>query len=247
MKNEYRYNNGKIIALDDKLGQIEYEYHDEIDEELITENLIEQIQISLESAKYALGCQETIKKEKYTKNKRYIRYILNVLIPSITIETLFMLLTTELYIAGMSTMLGIISGIALNKFDKEQFTKVQNRINALLVQIGELNGKLKTENKKLINIRNNKKRKLNQQPKSDNFKINNSDKLQDLSKLESLWYQAGYFINDYYDFEQKGNLRHMLHDEYAHKGEFDEVERITKTYGPVLTKKHTPPRNAGNK
>lgn len=242
MKNEYIIQDGKIIALDDKLGKIEYEYHDEINEEIITENIIEQIQTSLESSKYALGCQETLMESKYSKKKRYIRYILNILVPSVAIGTLIMLLGAELYIAGISTILGIISGIALNKLDKEQFNKVQNRINALLVQIEELNCKFEIEKKKIISLRNNKKRSLNQQPKSNNFKSDNFDRLQRLSDLESLWYQAGYCINDYYQYEQDGVLREVLCDEYTHNGELDEIERVTKIHGPVLTKKKTPPR-----
>ena len=247
MKNGYSLQGEKIIALDDKLGQIEYECHDEINEELVTENIIEQIQTSLKSAKYALGCQETLIESKYTKKKRYIRYLLNILVPSLTIGTLFVLFTAELYIAVISTIFGIILGTALNKFDKEDFNKVQNRINALLVQIGELNSKLEIENKKLISIRNNKKTSLEQQINDEQFKRDNEYNLKKLSSLENLWHLVGYNINDYYNYEQEGNLRNMLHDEYTHNGELDEVERITKTYGPVLIKKLTPTKKIPNK
>lgn len=247
MKNEYTYKDGKIIVLDDKLGQIEYEYHDEIDEELTILNIIEEIQRSLQSSKYALGCQEIIKESNYNSKKRCLRYILNFLIPTIITGTLFMFLTAQLSLSIIASVFGMIIGTVSNISDKEKFNKVQNRINALLVRIDELNNRLVIENKRLNQLRSNKKVSSEQQIDDKKFKRINEDNLQGLSSLETLWYQAGYNIIDYYNYEKKGNLRKMLQDEYTHNGELDEVERITKKYGPVLTKKITPSKNIENK
>lgn len=249
MKNEYIYENGKILVLDDKLGQIEYDCHDDIDEELMTENIIEQIQKDLESLRYALGCQETIEGKKYNKKKRYLTYILNFLIPTIISGIVAVLCfgVQPLIIPLSFSMIGFSYGTIFNIDFSIGYNKVQDRINALLVQIAELNNRLYVENKKLNQLRINKKVSLKQKIDDRKFKRTNEYNLQKLSNLETLWYRIGYNIKDYYNYEQKGILRDMLHDEYTHNGEFDEVERITKKHGPVLTKKLTPPKNVKNK
>lgn len=247
MKNGFQYKDGKVLVLDDKLGQVEYDYHDDIDEELITENIIEQIQNSLASAKYALGCQETIKTSKYSRNKRYVRYLLNVLIPTIGIGLFTVLYAGGLHPIILLSSLGFELGTIFNIDYNREYNVVQNRINALLVKIDELKNKLVIENQKLIELRKKKEVSLNQQVDDKDFKRINEDEFQNLSNLEALWYQTGYHLNDYYGYEQNGTLRELLHDVYTHNGELDEVERVTKIYGPVLARKLTTPKNTGNK
>lgn len=247
MKNKIIYKDGKIIALDDKLGEVEYDYHDKMNEEVATENLIEQIQNSLESSKYALGCQENIKKTKYSKNKRYIKYILNILIPTVCIALICMLLSMGLSLVMLISLFGIVSGTFSNIVYKNEFDEIQDKINALSVRIDELKNKLNIEKRKLIEIRQNKNINSIQKINNNDFKQINEDKLQKLARLESLWYQTGYCINEYYNLEQEGILRETLHDEYTHNGELDEVERITKTYGPLLARKLTLQKNNSNR
>ena len=247
MKNEYTFKDGKIIVLDDKLGEVKYEYHDEIDKELLTENVIEQIKTSLESAQYALGCQETLKTKKYSKKKRYLRYVLNVLIPTIITGTFAVLYFGTITLAIFLSIIGFEMGTILNIDANKEYKKLQNRINALLVRISELNDRYIIENKKLNQIRVDKKISTEDQIDNKEFKKVNEENLQKLSNLENLWYQVGYNINNYYNYDQKGILRDTLHDEYTHNGELDEVERITKKHGPVLTKKLIPSRNTNNK
>lgn len=239
MKNEYTYKDGKIIVLDDKLGQMEYEYHDEIDEELATLNVIEKIQSSLQSSQFELSCQETKKEQKYNKKKRYLRYVLNILIPTIITGVVAVLFfgVQPLIIPLSFSMIGFSYGTIFNIDDNIEYNKVKNRINALLVQISELNNRFDIENQKLNQLRVAKKVSLKKQIDDKNFQKINADNLKKLSSLEILWYRVGYNISDYYSYDQHGILREVLRDEYTHNEELDEAERITKTHGPVLAKK----------
>lgn len=244
MKNEYLFKDGKIIVTDDRLGQIEYEYHDEIDKELITENIIERIQISLESAKYALGHQEAIMMKKYNNKKKYLRYILNFLISTIITGGVGLLIFGNVIATIVFVVLGAMIGTTLNQGESEGCDKVKSKINALIVQIGELNNKLIDEKQKLNQIRVSKKVSREKQIDDIDFKKSNQFNLNKLLKLENVWCHVGYNIKDYYNYEQKGVLRNVLHDEYTHSGELDEVERITKSYGPILIRRLIPQRHS---
>lgn len=153
------------------------------------------------------------------------------------------LFINESFVSMCMSIIGLELGTMFNIHDSREYNIVQKRISALLVQIGELNNKLAYENKKLNKLRQDKKVTLNQQVEDKEFQKNNGDTLQRLSSLESLWYQTGYRLNEYYGYEQEGTLRKMLHDEYTQNGELDEVERVTKKHGPVLAKKLTPQAN----
>lgn len=238
MKNEYKFVNDKVIALDDELGLLEYDYHPEIEEILIQENVIEEIQRNITSAKYALGVQNEDLKLKYEdKTKK----VLSWLAPAIMSFFFSLILFKAKLVLILPFTLGITitTHTVLGAIDKDDKRKVQNTINALEVTIEELKKDLAQAKIELQALKSDKQHSMERQDKEMDMKLfasKNNNRLIKLEQLENLYYLCGYNAKEYTKYYENGTLRHQLHDEFNNE-EIDVIERIIEEKGKQLVKK----------
>ena len=174
MINEYKYVNGKVVAIDDKTGLKEYDYQDNIDELLKQENIIEYISDSIKSLNIVKTYHDEIKEvhesKKFYKNwpfifdadygsKIGIFYVLYVFC-GFTIMSLNLGANLSSFIISTCRIIMQISLVALIPtiiYQYKKFIKDNDiKLFSIDIQIQELERELQKEKKKLIELQEDK-------------------------------------------------------------------------------------------
>lgn len=231
MNKSYEYkNNGQQVEIKDDSGKTKtIEYKKNLDEILVQENIVEQIQKDIESSRYALGYQENKKEIQQTR----INNILKILISTITGTIIISIFVREFIIL---LALGIVCGIVSTFAEIKEFHEIKNTINAITVKLHIFEERLHNEKIVLDNMKKNEKEYSPKQKDDTYFKSLNESELLKLKSEEIVVYQAGYYIDTFYQAYEKGTLKDILLDEY-NQTEFETIEYICRTQGPILARK----------
>lgn len=231
MNKSYEYkNNGQQVEIKDDSGKTKtIEYKKNLDEILVQENIVEQIQKDIESSRYALGYQENKKEIQQTR----INNILKILISTITGTIIISIFVREFLIL---LALGIVCGIVSTFAEIKEFHEIKNTINAITVKLHIFEERLHNEKIVLDNMKKNEKEYSPKQKDDTYFKSLNESELLKLKSEEIVVYQAGYYIDAFYQAYEKGTLKDILLDEY-NQTEFETIEYICRTQGPILARK----------
>lgn len=223
MNREYIYSNGKVIVKDDNNKNRMIDYHENLDEILIKENLLEEMK-----SKSRLLTKEVEKNKNNKKTLKFsykIPFILTFIIPLIL--SLY-LLKMEMFNEVVSTSIGTIpyglqallvsvptsfivgTAFAIGKYlkDKEILNDIKGKEMALKLLNNQINIELKNLND-LKNVELNNELKIDDYIKS----VNDSEVLKKLKDMLIFWYDMGHDEKKYDYNYQKGTISNLVSDE----------------------------------
>lgn len=243
MITEYKYVNGKIVAIDDNVGLKEYEYQDNIDELLKQENIVEDIDNNL---KRLYNLKKYL--EKY-KNNFIVFFADEGVVPSIAqflVTMVMMILYTEVpALAGNIILKNVILAwifamIPTTLFQFKKYKKANElRLINLDEQIKEFEEKLENEKQKLNELRENKraenisKNTTNETLYIDNSKIENFSNIKNRKRLYEYYREYCFKIKR---MSEKRELNVMLEDEFTPE-EISGLNEMSESANKVLTKR----------
>ena len=233
MKTHYKINKNKVIVSDDKLGKINYDYQDNLDDILIEENLIEEISKEIKISNEKLISAQTTLLTKFKKGKFLPLYVIEFIIPLIISGALLFnnsILIAMFILASSLSLMCITKVIEL--FDR---LHLKNEINSLTLTIEELNKNLTFEKSKLKKLKRNKKN-INNIEDVKVFELKNNHKLKKIRERINLYKMCGYCMEDLMKYQQSGTLRKRFEEDYTEE-QLSEIEKIINEHGKKLVKK----------
>lgn len=222
MNKEFIEVDDKIIITNDEGMKRPVNYRDNMEDILISEDIIEEIENTIPTIKNKL--------ENLEKNKSFINIRpIGIMVCSILI-TMIILPYIGLFSLILPCVCGIVSKI-FHKWDKEDYENTKNALNS---QLELLEKTLEEENKKLTELIND--RKIELQGKN-NYKPQKVDKklLEKLRVLLKFYYKCGYYKNEHKEYLDKGILEKRLSSSYS-KEEIELVKEHLLGSGPKLRK-----------
>lgn len=207
MNKEYMYWDGKVIVCDDKVGlPTEIEYFDNIDEMLVTENLIEEMETNLTKK------QKELRECKASKKgaKRF------ALMPALLFAAGSV---TFPFILGVPTLVAAVAFPVVNLFGVLFSGKLYENYKDLLKEIDGLQGEVdflaeryEKENRKLDELKK-KKTKKNEKEFSGKFisrKVDDKAQMKELNDQMALYHDTGANAKKYLGYQANGTLKENL-------------------------------------
>lgn len=238
MKDGYiYYPNGKVIISDDnenedkrvykedeKISDNVYmrDYQDNIDEILVTENMIEEL-----DSRYINTLKRIEIGKKELKNHKHIAKIF-VIFNTVLLLMMPSLLATHGLISAIIGLLVSNSVFALSTLIVEVISKhtEKKELNANQIVLDKITEELKGYEKKLSQLKKNKTKNNEEQMKKSIYKkVDYIKQLEELKKQLVLFYNIGYDENKLERFYNKDVLEEKLGREYTE----EEINNI-KTY-----------------
>lgn len=231
MNKEYIYVNGKIVVLNEEGMRTPIEYSDNLDDILVSENLIEEMESKQQELESNLKVEVASKKN----NKMMAVMILAVfslgslIIPNLLttafgineiIETIFGSMTFLTAMTISMVPLFTFVGLLISSLPFTNYLISKKTINGLNSEIEFLSKRLSKEKERLINLQNekgkNKEEKIKQIDSS--MKVSDKEALEELKSYLQLYYDCGYNGEKYSRYYMKGKLHNKLSRNYTDLG-----------------------------
>lgn len=238
MNKEYIYVNGKVVVADESGIKPPIDYSDNIEDILVTENVIEEIEKTLKEKQSNLESNQLYEKS-LKKNKMLpilIFAIGSVVIPSILVpslgtnelvETIFgvTMHTSTLLTINMIPLLTLIGGLLSGILHFEHKTLV-HEIKGNRSEIYFLSQKLEEEKEKLNQLQNKRTRKNEKEfnETSSSKIVKDRKQLEELKELLNIYYNYGVNTKKYLKYQEKGILKEKLAQENYTEYEIGLVE-----------------------
>lgn len=231
MNIRYIYDNGKIKVCNENGDIKTLDYRDNIDQVLITENIIEQMELEYQKL--------TEKLSKYSFNISFKKLTKSIFVLSsipiilIVFPLIFGFINlTEVPLLGYIGAIGMPSVLSL--FLTYQYNKNKNTKNAIEAQINFLKQNLSSESQKLNKL---KKEKTKENEVIQVYVSKRVDDICELKRLRNLllmFYNYGYYFDKYQKHMEKGRLFTKLNKQYSEEEISIFEENINN--GPTLVK-----------
>lgn len=222
MNKEYIEVDDKIIITTDDGMKRPVNYRDNMEDILISEDIIEEVEKTIPTIKKRLEILE--------KNKTFIKFRpVCIMVCSILITILLLPIVGALSLS--ITLVSAIVSKLLHKWDKEEYKNTKNALNS---QLELLERTLVEENKKLTELINDRKVELQGK---NNYKPKKVDKklLEKLRVLLKFYYKCGYYKDEHQRYLDNGVLEDKLKSSYS-KEEIELVKEHLLGEGPKLRK-----------
>lgn len=231
MNIRYIYDNEKIKVYNENGNIRELDYCDNIDQILITENIIEQMELEYQRLTEKLSkCSFNISFQKLSKSIFVLSSIPIILI-------VLPLIFGPRNISSVP-LLGYIGAIGiptiLSLFLTYKYSKNKNTKNAIEAQITFLKKNLSSETQKLNKLKKNKTKENEVIQVSISKRVDDICELKRLRNLLLLFYNYGYYFSYYRKCLERVKLRTKLNQQYSEE-EIRIFEEIINK-GPSLTK-----------
>lgn len=222
MNKEFIKVDDKIIITTDEGMKRPVNYRDNMEDILISEDIIEEIENTIPKIEKEL--KELEKSKNFIKIRPIGIMVCSILIAIITLP----------FIGALSLAVPCACAIAsklINKWDNED---IKNKENALNSQLELLNTSLEDENKKLTELINDRK---TDNINKNTYKPKKVDKtmLNKLKVLLKFYYKCGYYKEEHQEYLNKGILEKKLSSTYS-KEEIELVKDHLLGDGPKLRK-----------
>lgn len=231
MNIKYIYDNGNIKVYNENGDTKTLNYSDNIDEILITENIIEQMELEYQKL--------TEKLSKYSFNISFKKLTKSIFIlSSIPIILIVLPLIFGFINLKEVPLLGYIGAIGtpsfLSLFLTYHYNKNKNTKRALETQINFLKQNLSSENQKMNKLQKEKTKDNEIIQVSTLKRVDDICELKRLRNLLLMFYNYGYYFDKYQKHMEKGSLFTKLNKQYS--PEEIKVFEETINKGPTLIK-----------
>ena len=239
MNKEYTYIDGKIIIRDENGNQIQTEYYDNIDKILIRENIIETIENEIQGLE--------IKNKRYKDNTK--KHFIPTVIPltalaSIVGIPLFSLIygDASIFTTTVDTIFGPMNEVILNSitiaicmlpaaiagdFALYQLYKITKRKEkGTKSELDFLKKQLLKEKEQLKNLQT-EKTKENENTEFRTVEIDDLEDLRVLDYYKYIYYDLGYYEEEYNRCYNEGTLEQKLRDSHFYN---DAAIELAHTY-----------------
>lgn len=222
MNKEFIKVDDKIIITNDKGMKRPVNYRDNMEDILISEDIIEEIEKNIPEIKEKLNKLENNK--KFIKIKPFVIMVCSILIAMLILPIIGVLSLTV-------PLVSLIASKLIYKWDTEDYENIKNGLNS---QLELLETTLEEENKKLTELINDRTidnvEKNNYKPKKVDKKL-----LEKLRVLLKFYYKCGYYKKEHQEYLEKGILEKKLSSNYS-KEEIELVKDHLLGEGPKLRK-----------
>lgn len=246
MITEYKYVNGKVVAIDDNAGLKEYEYQDNIDELLKQENIIEDIDNNLKGLYFQKKCLEKYNNDftVFFANEGFIPAIVYFLVTM----GMFVLYTGVPILSGNIILKNVILAwtlaiipATLFQFKKHRKANELRLIN-LDAQIKEFEENLENEKQKLNELRENKKTKNISENTTDVTLYIDNSKIETLLNTKNSKRLYEYYRENCLKIKRMSENKELnvkLEDEFT-PDEISRLNEMSESTNIVLTKRKNP-------
>lgn len=233
MNKNYVYVDGNAIISDDEGNQKVIKYHDNLDEVLAKENVVESIEDKIEELEEMKSTETGYIGKHYFPALSITTLILTGIISIILGLEMDLAIITLLFLA----MMGLTPAIFFDCHNYEKYKNLKKRRNGLAASIEYLKKQLEKEKQEFEDLSKNNKHKHNQVlERYKVVEIDDKHQLEDLEKYLTLYYVLAYDSDMYYRYYKKDRLDEKLSRYYNHE-DIEKAEEYLEEKGPTLSKK----------